>query len=480
MRLYIYSIYILLFSQLNLREKWDIFKNISLNKNFYQNLVNFFYILLYSGNVDLSFKLKNRILLNTNKKEDCDSLFGSMLLASDKIMSAEKYYKFASRYGKVFNSEKIVKKKNLVNKHSKIKVGYICHFFFSCHSIMTLCQWLLNHDNQMFEIYAISDDAKSASKSFDEKFEIKFKKNVNFIDSSKWNQNEFVEKISNLNFDILFELNGHCAFSRYKELNHRLAPIQISWYNIAGTSGIKEIDYIVVDKNFDLKKQFYTEKIIELNHPVAIKIPEYLPTHAEIPPSIKKKYITFGYFGALHKINIDHFNVWCKIIKKVKNSKFYLKSNQFHDERIKNFWRFNFKKFGIGENQFVLENGENHKEMLKKYDNMDIMLDTYPHNSGMSSQDSLLMGVPVVTICGERQSSQISKAIFPYIGCEEFITYNYNDYIKKSISLARDRNMLLKYKKNLRDKMKNSKRSDIVQFVKELENSLLNLCKNTN
>ena len=111
---------------------------------------------------------------------------------------------------------------------------------------------------------------------------------------------------------------------------------------------------------------------------------------------------------------------------------------------------------------------------------MDIMLDTYPHNSGMSSQDSLLMGVPVVTICGERQSSQISKAIFPYIGCEEFITYNYNDYIKKSISLARDRNMLLKYKKNLRDKMKNSKRSDIVQFVKELENSLLNLCKNTN
>ena len=288
MRLYIYSIYILLFSQLNLREKWDIFKNISLNKNFYQNLVNFFYILLYSGNVDLSFKLKNRILLNTNKKEDCDSLFGSMLLASDKIMSAEKYYKFASRYGKVFNSEKIVEKKNLVNKHSKIKVGYICHFFFSCHSIMTLCQWLLNHDNQMFEIYAISDDAKSASKSFDEKFEIKFKKNVNFIDSSKWNQNEFVEKISNLNFDILFELNGHCAFSRYKELNHRLAPIQISWYNIAGTSGIKEIDYIVVDKNFDLKKQFYTEKIIELNHPVAIKIPEYLPTHAEIPPSIKK------------------------------------------------------------------------------------------------------------------------------------------------------------------------------------------------
>ena len=68
MRLYTYSIYILLFSQLNLQEKWNIFKNISLNKNFYQNLVNFFYILLYSGNVDLSFKLKNRILLNTNKK----------------------------------------------------------------------------------------------------------------------------------------------------------------------------------------------------------------------------------------------------------------------------------------------------------------------------------------------------------------------------------------------------------------------------
>ena len=238
-------------------------------------------------------------------------------------------------------------------------------FFFSCHSIITLSEWLLNHDNQLFEIYAISDDAITNSKSFDEKFEIKFKKSVNFIDSSKWDENEFAEKISNLHFDILFELNGHCKFSRYKELNQRLAPIQISWFNIAATSGIKEIDYIIVEKNFDIKEEFYSEQIIKLNHPVAIKIPEYLPNYSEIPPSLKKNYITFGYFGALHKINLTHFNFWCKIIKKVKNSRLYLKSNQFHDERIKNFWRHNLKKFGLKEDQFILENGENHKEMLK-------------------------------------------------------------------------------------------------------------------
>ena len=192
MKLYIYSIYIILCSQLNFHEKLNILKSIFTKKKFfYQNLSHFFYILLYSGNVDLSFKLQKKIFLNTNKKEDCDNLFGSMLLASDKIMSTEKYYKLATRYGEVFNKEKIFKKKNLVNKQSKIKVGYICHFFFSCHSIITLSEWLLNHDNQLFEIYAISDDAITNSKSFDEKFEIKFKKSVNFIDSSKWDENEF-------------------------------------------------------------------------------------------------------------------------------------------------------------------------------------------------------------------------------------------------------------------------------------------------
>ena len=36
-----------------------------------------------------------------------------MLLASDKIMSTEKYYKLATRYGEVFNKEKIFKKKIL-------------------------------------------------------------------------------------------------------------------------------------------------------------------------------------------------------------------------------------------------------------------------------------------------------------------------------------------------------------------------------
>ena len=105
------------------------------------------------------------------------------------------------------------------------------------------------------------------------------------------------------------------------------------------------------------------------------------------------------------------------------------------------------------------------KKCWKKYNDVDIMLDTYPHNSGMSTQDALLMGVPVVVLCGERQSSQISKAILPYIGCEELITYNYNNYVKKSVSLASDRNMLLKYKKT-RDKLKNQKDPILFNLLK--------------
>lgn len=481
MKLYIYSIYILISSQLDIKLKIEFIIRITFNKNFSQILSEFFYVLFYSGNIDLSFKLKNKIFLYSKKREDCDDLFGSMLLASDKIMTTKKYHKLATNCGKIFDSQKLkIKKKKIVNTHSKIKIGYICHFFFSCHSIITLCEWLLKHDLQLFEIYAISDDAKTNSKSFDEKFEIKFKKQINFIDSSKWNENEFVKKINNLNFDILFELNGHCAFSRYKELNHRLAPIQISWYNIAATCGIKEIDYIIVEKNFDLEEQFYNEKIIKLDHPVAIKLPDYLPTHSKIPPSLKKKHITFGYFGALHKINLKHFEVWCKIIKNVKNSKFLIKSNQFNDIRIQKIWEYNFKKFGINKDQFILAKGESHEEMLKRYDEIDIMLDTYPHNSGMTTQDAILMGVPVITICGKRQSSQIAKSILPYIGCEEFISLNYNDYIKKSINLARDSNKLLNYKKSLREKLKNSKRTDVFQFVKEFENTLSNLVKGIN
>jgi len=45
------------------------------------------YVLFYSDNIDLSFKLINEIFLIFHKKEDCNNLFSPMLLPSDSYLS---------------------------------------------------------------------------------------------------------------------------------------------------------------------------------------------------------------------------------------------------------------------------------------------------------------------------------------------------------------------------------------------------------
>ena len=66
--------------------------------------------------------------------------------------------------------------------------------------------------------------------------------------------------------DIIIDLNGLSSAHRLVLLKNRLAPIQISWCGYTNTTGLNEVDYLIVDKNLIKKNEenLYTEKIIYL------------------------------------------------------------------------------------------------------------------------------------------------------------------------------------------------------------------------
>ena len=57
---------------------------------------------------------------------------------------------------------------------------------------------------------------------------------------------------------------GLISNHRLSLYKNRLAPIQITWCGFQNTTGIKEMDYIIVDKNliFEDEKKLYSEKIL--------------------------------------------------------------------------------------------------------------------------------------------------------------------------------------------------------------------------
>ena len=79
------------------------------------------------------------------------------------------------------------------------------------------------------------------------------------------------------------------------------------------------------------------------------------------------------------------------------------------------------------------------------------------------------MGVPVVTLRGDRYVSRMGENIMMNIGLEECVTDSEDAYVAKAISLATDFPRLAKIRANLRNQLLNSPLCDGPGFTRDLE-----------
>ena len=128
--------------------------------------------------------------------------------------------------------------------------------------------------------------------------------------------------------DILVDLAGHTANNVLDVMAYKPAPIQISgigWFN---TTGLKTVDYFLVDKFTDpvgLNEKFFTEKLLRLQHSHFCYMWHDAPTIITPAPCTSKGYITFVSFNNLAKVTDEMWRVWAKILDAVPNSKLFLK-----------------------------------------------------------------------------------------------------------------------------------------------------------
>lgn len=406
-----------------------------------------------------------RISLELHPNPDTHSLYLQCLLL-DPSVAEEELHRVAVQYEKYFSTiQPQLKHTNSLDKNRKLNIGYVCHFFYNSVSKSLLLPFLRAHNPERVNIFCYSDaephliDAET--------------KNVtkNWRDTLHLNNDQFTQLIKDDQIDILLELNGHCFSNRYNVIARKPAPIQISYYNQSGTTGLKSLDYVLVGEDIDIDQACYAETIHHMEGVQGISIfPESFPDVSPLPCR-QKGYVVFGSFGNAHKVNNKVVALWCKILHRIPTAKLFIKATVFTHQAYQDVYISLFKEHGISSDRLIIEGHSEHIEMLKRYSDVDIALDTFPHAAGTTTMEALWQGIPVVTICGKRYCSQNGRVVLNAVQHPELIAYTEDEYIEKAVQLANDVDRLQVYRDHLRDDFKRSTLYNAQSFATRLENA---------
>ena len=241
--------------------------------------------------------------------------------------------------------------------------------------------------------------------------------------------------------DILVDLAGHTAGSTLPILAYRPAPVQISGIGYFASTGLRTVDYFLADPILAAgdAEQGFTEELLVLPathfcwQPLR---PAPAPAHA---PTAGRS-IVFGSFNNFTKINDHVLRVWAEILRRVPESRLFLKAAIFSEEDARAEMLTRIAAAGISLSRVDTEG--NSPDYLAAYNRMDIALDPFPYPGGGTTCDALYMGVPVVTLSGETLGSRFGASLLTNIGAEALIAHTEEEYIALAVSLAGDASML--------------------------------------
>ncbi len=268
---------------------------------------------------------------------------------------------------------------------------------------------------------------------------------------------------------ILFDMSGHTAKNRLPIFINNPAPVQVTWIGYNASTGLKEIDYIIGDQYvtpLENKNQF-TENILQLpNIWSCLSKPAFKIKKENSSPALKNGFITFGSFNNLSKINDNLIDVWSKILKRVENSKLFLKTKELDNPKMVENIRKKFQKNGISAEKIITEGrSKTREEMLKKYNQIDIALDPFPYSGVTTSFESVWMGVPLYVLNGNNFYSRIGVSINKNLDMDDWIVNNEKDYSTKILKLTSDFNQLSQTRKCLINKVDESTLFDSSLFA---------------
>jgi predicted O-linked N-acetylglucosamine transferase (SPINDLY family) len=285
---------------------------------------------------------------------------------------------------------------------------------------------------------------------------------------------KLAQRIRDDGIDILIDLSGHTAHNRLSMFAWKPAPIQVSWLGYFATTGLAEMDYLLADPwTVPVGEEFhFTETIWRMPETYLCFSPPELDLRVGPLPALASRVITFSCFNNLAKMNDAVVALWARVLQAVPESCLFLKTGQLEAANMRQSVAQRFAEHGIDAARLVLEGPSPRAELLAAYNRVDIALDPFPYPGGTTSAEALWMGVPVLTLEGDRFLSHIGESILQNAGLPDWIAADADDYVARAVAHARDIPRLAELRHGLRQQVLASPLFDAPRFARHFETAL--------
>ena len=359
----------------------------------------------------------------------------------------------------------------------RLKIGYVSGDYFQHPASYFLRQLFASHDRARTELFAYSTNRKRDAVT--EEF---MSLADHWIPLFGVDDATAVERIEADCIDVLVDLSGHTAYNRLGVFARRAAPVQAHYLGYFASTGLAEMDYWIGDEIItppEADSQF-TEEIWRLP-----RVWVSYEGRADAPPPGWRPdpggIVWIGSFNNLKKLTDETLALWAKALHALPECRLLLKTFALADpgncRRILDV----MAGHGISADRIELHDSsitQSWSSHMSYYDRLDIALDPVGGlGGGTTTCDALWMGVPLVTLIGDRMPSRMTASMLHAIGYPEWIAQSEEDYIDKLTLLARSPESRMRLRADQRARMAQSTLCHAAGLAHELEDTYLRMCQ---
>jgi predicted O-linked N-acetylglucosamine transferase (SPINDLY family) len=347
----------------------------------------------------------------------------------------------------------------------RLRVGYVSPDFRS-HPVSYFIEPVFRgHDRSRFEVFCYSEvSVEDAVTQRLQSYECTWRRTTGCsdIDLARMIQDDCI--------DVLVDLAGHTRDSRLMAMRYSPTPVQVSYLGYCNTTGFPSVEWWITDRTADPEgsQAYYSEKLSYLEPCFFAYAPPLDAPPVAPLPAIESGAVTFGSLANTLKLHPGVIELWARAVDAVPGSRLLIARRAIHDD-LRDRLIGAFSDHGLDPGRIEIVRILPHEGHLGVYGRIDISLDTFPWSGHTTSCEALYMGVPTVTLTGDRHASRMVASLLRGVGLPHLVADTPEAYITIARNLAADIPALARLRAGLRAQFLASPVCDAEGFTRKLE-----------